>query len=57
MDNDEVLRLLERIGQRDEAAFRELYRAFSRLASNTHDTRMTEDQSRGKAIRSGQEKA
>jgi RNA polymerase sigma-70 factor (ECF subfamily) len=30
MDNDEVLRLLERIGQRDEAAFRELYRAFSR---------------------------
>ena len=30
MDNDEVLRLLERIGQRDEAAFRELYRGFSR---------------------------
>jgi RNA polymerase sigma-70 factor (ECF subfamily) len=30
MDNDEVLRLLERIGQADEAAFRELYRAFSR---------------------------
>lgn len=30
MDNDEVLRLLERIGQRDEAAFRDLYRGFSR---------------------------
>jgi len=30
MDNDEVLRLLERIGQRDEAAFRELYRGYSR---------------------------
>jgi RNA polymerase sigma-70 factor (ECF subfamily) len=30
MDNDEVLRLLERIVQRDEAAFRELYRGFSR---------------------------
>lgn len=30
MDNDEVLRLLARIGQGDEAAFRELYRAFSR---------------------------
>jgi RNA polymerase sigma-70 factor, ECF subfamily len=30
MDNDDVLRLLGRIGQRDEAAFRELYRAFSR---------------------------
>jgi RNA polymerase sigma-70 factor (ECF subfamily) len=30
MDNDEVLRLLGRIGQGDEAAFRELYRAFSR---------------------------
>ncbi len=30
MDNDEVLRLLDRIGQADEAAFRELYRAFSR---------------------------
>ena len=30
MDNDEVLGLLERIGQRDEAAFRELYRGFSR---------------------------
>jgi RNA polymerase sigma-70 factor (ECF subfamily) len=30
MDNDEVLRLLSRIGQADEAAFRELYRAFSR---------------------------
>jgi RNA polymerase sigma-70 factor (ECF subfamily) len=30
MDNDEVLRLLVRIGQRDEAAFRELYRGFSR---------------------------
>lgn len=30
MDNDDVLRLLGRIGQRDEGAFRELYRAFSR---------------------------
>jgi RNA polymerase sigma-70 factor (ECF subfamily) len=30
MDNNEVLRLLGRIGQADEAAFRELYRAFSR---------------------------
>ncbi|MDZ5461498.1 RNA polymerase sigma factor [Azohydromonas lata] len=30
MDNDEVLRLLARISQGDEAAFRELYRAFSR---------------------------
>jgi RNA polymerase sigma-70 factor (ECF subfamily) len=30
MDNDEVLRQLERIGQRDESAYRELYRAFSR---------------------------
>jgi RNA polymerase sigma-70 factor (ECF subfamily) len=30
MDNDDVLRLLERIGRADEAAFRELYRAFSR---------------------------
>jgi RNA polymerase sigma-70 factor (ECF subfamily) len=30
MDNDEVLRLLVRIGQGDEAAFRDLYRAFSR---------------------------
>lgn len=30
MDNDEVLRLLVRIGQGDEVAFRELYRAFSR---------------------------
>ena len=30
MDNDEVLRLLERIKQADEAAFRELYRGFSR---------------------------
>ncbi|WP_157267824.1 RNA polymerase sigma factor [Azohydromonas aeria] len=30
MDNDEVMRLLGRIGQGDEAAFRELYRAFSR---------------------------
>jgi RNA polymerase sigma-70 factor (ECF subfamily) len=30
MDNDEVLGLLDRIGQRDEAAFRELYRGFSR---------------------------
>ena len=30
MDNDEVLRLLARIEHADEAAFRELYRAFSR---------------------------
>src|SRR5205085_207531 len=30
MDNDEVLRLLALIQQADEAAFRELYRAFSR---------------------------
>ena len=30
MDNDDVLRLLTRIQQRDEAAFSELYRAFSR---------------------------
>jgi len=30
MDNDEVLRLLRRIERADEAAFRELYRAFSR---------------------------
>jgi RNA polymerase sigma-70 factor, ECF subfamily len=30
MDNDEVLRLLGRIEQADEDAFRELYRAFSR---------------------------
>jgi len=30
MDNDEVLRLLGRIGNADETAFRELYRAFSR---------------------------
>ena len=30
MENDEVLRLLQRIEQADEAAFRELYRAFSR---------------------------
>jgi RNA polymerase sigma-70 factor (ECF subfamily) len=30
MDNDEVLRLLARIAQGDEAAFRELYRGFSR---------------------------
>ena len=30
MDNDEVLRLLGRIERADEAAFRELYRAFSR---------------------------
>ncbi len=30
MDNDEVLRLLERVARADEAAFRELYRAFSR---------------------------
>ena len=30
MDNDEVLRLLGRIGHADEAAFKELYRAFSR---------------------------
>ena len=30
MDNDEVLRLLGRVQQADEAAFRELYRAFSR---------------------------
>jgi RNA polymerase sigma-70 factor, ECF subfamily len=30
MDNDDVLRLLGRIEQADEAAFRELYRAFSR---------------------------
>jgi RNA polymerase sigma-70 factor (ECF subfamily) len=30
MDNDEVLRLLERIAKSDEAAFKELYRAFSR---------------------------
>ena len=30
MDNDEVLRLLDRVRQADEAAFRELYRAFSR---------------------------
>jgi RNA polymerase sigma-70 factor (ECF subfamily) len=30
MDNDEVLRLLARIERADEAAFRELYRAFAR---------------------------
>jgi RNA polymerase sigma-70 factor (ECF subfamily) len=30
MDNDEVLRLLGRVEQADEAAFKELYRAFSR---------------------------
>src|SRR5438132_12775859 len=30
MDNDEVLRLRRRIERADEAAFRELYRAFSR---------------------------
>lgn len=30
MDNDDVLRLLARIAERDEGAFRELYRAFSR---------------------------
>jgi RNA polymerase sigma-70 factor, ECF subfamily len=30
MDNHEVLRLLERIARADEAAFRDLYRAFSR---------------------------
>ena len=28
MDNDEVLRLLGRVEQADEAAFKELYRAF-----------------------------
>jgi len=30
MDNDEVLRLLGRVEQADEAAFKDLYRAFSR---------------------------
>jgi RNA polymerase sigma-70 factor, ECF subfamily len=30
MDNDRVKALLERIGQQDQAAFRELYKAFSR---------------------------
>lgn len=30
MDNDRVSQLLERIGRQDEAAFRELYKAFSR---------------------------
>lgn len=30
MDNDRVRELLERIGRQDEAAFRELYKAFSR---------------------------
>ena len=30
MDNDRVSKLLERIGRQDEAAFRELYKAFSR---------------------------
>jgi RNA polymerase sigma-70 factor (ECF subfamily) len=30
MDNDDVLRLLGRVEKQDEAAFRELYRAFSR---------------------------
>ncbi|MBL8319732.1 MAG: sigma-70 family RNA polymerase sigma factor [Burkholderiaceae bacterium] len=30
MDNDQVLRLLGRIAERDESAFKELYRAFSR---------------------------
>lgn len=30
MDNDEVRQLLVRIGRQDEAAFRQLYKAFSR---------------------------
>ena len=30
MDNDEVLQLLVRIGREDQAAFRQLYKAFSR---------------------------
>ena len=30
MDNDKVRTLLERVGKQDEAAFRELYKAFSR---------------------------
>jgi RNA polymerase sigma-70 factor, ECF subfamily len=30
MDNDKVRTLLERVGRQDEAAFRELYKAFSR---------------------------
>jgi RNA polymerase sigma-70 factor (ECF subfamily) len=30
MENTEILQLLARIGQRDEAAFRQLYKAFSR---------------------------
>ena len=30
MDNDEVLQLLDRIGREDQAAFRQLYKAFSR---------------------------
>ena len=30
MDNDEVKQLLVRIGREDQAAFRQLYKAFSR---------------------------
>jgi RNA polymerase sigma-70 factor (ECF subfamily) len=48
MENEEVLRLLQRIEQADEAAFRELYRAFSRrlyayVLRQIGDTAQTEE--------------
>lgn len=49
MDNDRVRALLERIGQQDQAAFRELYQAFSRRVF-AYVLNMLKDQGRAEEI-------
>lgn len=49
MDNERVRELLERVGRQDEAAFRELYKAFSRRVF-TYALNMVKDHGRAEEI-------
>lgn len=49
MDNDQVKTLLERIGRQDQAAFRELYQAFSRRV-HAYALNMLKDPARAEEI-------
>ncbi|NRF67186.1 sigma-70 family RNA polymerase sigma factor [Aquincola sp. S2] len=49
MDNDRVKALLERIGQQDQAAFRELYKAFSRRV-HAYVLNMLKDSARAEEV-------
>jgi RNA polymerase sigma-70 factor (ECF subfamily) len=49
MDNDKVRTLLERVGRQDEAAFRELYKAFSRRVF-AYALNMVKDHARAEEI-------